>query len=139
MGSAASASRSRREKHSDMGQDILEGYIVSAGVDQKVFLWSVQSGRCVGEFGSFGWDINNEATWYRKAEAAAATGSKKRGHSSSSRPLSAVVPARLYTSASMITRDSLEASLDTSHSAYVLRTIGRHSSEQSVDVIPVAE
>lgn len=45
-----------------MGNDVLEGYILTAGLDQKVYLWNL-AGKCVGEFGSFGWDINDERTW----------------------------------------------------------------------------
>jgi hypothetical protein len=45
-----------------MGHDVLEGYLLSAGLDQKVYLWNIH-GKCVGEFGSFGWDINDERTW----------------------------------------------------------------------------
>jgi hypothetical protein len=54
--------RERREKQSDMGTDVLDGYVVSAGLDQKVFLWTL-TGKCVGEFGGYSWDMNREASW----------------------------------------------------------------------------
>lgn len=44
---------------------VLEGYVVTAGLDQKIYLWNINS-RCVGEFGSSGWDINDETTWKKK-------------------------------------------------------------------------
>lgn len=131
QGEAPSGKGGKREKHSDMGQDILEGYVLSAGVDQKVYLWSVHgAGRCVGEFGSYGWDINSEATWYRRAELAASNysgaGSKRRAQAKARRP-SELVAARLQaTSAANITRDSLGA-VDLSDSSYILRSIGRHA------------
>jgi hypothetical protein len=58
------AARVKREKNSDMGNDILEGYIMTAGLDQKVFLWNL-SGKCVGMFGAYGWEIDNEASWFK--------------------------------------------------------------------------
>jgi hypothetical protein len=60
------AARVKREKQSDMGNDILEGYIMSAGLDQRVFLWSL-GGKCVGMFGAYGWEIDNEASWFKGA------------------------------------------------------------------------
>lgn len=54
--------RNKRRRNGDMGSDVLEGYVLTAGLDQRVFLWNLQ-GKCVGEFGTFGWDINNERTW----------------------------------------------------------------------------
>lgn len=58
--------RAKRDKASDMGQDILEGYVLTAGLDQKVYLWAIHSahvGKCVGVFGTYAWDINSELTW----------------------------------------------------------------------------
>lgn len=60
--STIATGRKKRHRLSDMGQEILEGYIVSAGLEQRIFLWTLY-GKCVGEFGTFGWDINNETTW----------------------------------------------------------------------------
>jgi hypothetical protein len=54
--------RLKRQKQSDMGQSVLDGFILSAGLDQRVFLWSL-TGRCVGQFGCHDWDINIDATW----------------------------------------------------------------------------
>lgn len=56
--------RVKREKNSDMGNDILEGYLMSAGLDQRVYLWNL-SGKCVGMFGAYGWEIDNEASWFK--------------------------------------------------------------------------
>lgn len=70
--------RKKRSRLSDMGQEILEGYIMTAGLDQRIFLWTIY-GKCVGEFGTFGWDINNESTWnlrkYNPYDASAIQGS----------------------------------------------------------------
>jgi hypothetical protein len=56
--------RVKREKNSDMGNDILEGFIMTAGLDQQVYLWNL-SGRCVGQFGAYGWEIGNESSWFK--------------------------------------------------------------------------
>jgi len=63
--------RVKRQKQSDMGQSVLDGFILSAGLDQRVFLWSL-SGRCVGQFGCNDWDINSDATWFKEAQQDAA-------------------------------------------------------------------
>jgi hypothetical protein len=62
---SAAPARKKRVRQSDMGQEILEGYLVTAGLDQRIFMWNIY-GKCVGEFGTFGWDINNESTWNLK-------------------------------------------------------------------------
>jgi hypothetical protein len=62
--------RVKREKNSDMGNDILEGFIMTAGLDQQVYLWSL-SGRCVGQFGAYGWEIGNESSWFKGETALA--------------------------------------------------------------------
>lgn len=56
--------RTKRIKHSDMGGNLHEGFIMSAGLDQRVFLWNL-AGKCVGLFGAYGWDIGNESTWFK--------------------------------------------------------------------------
>ena len=56
--------RTKRMKHSDMGGNLHEGFIMSAGLDQRVFLWNL-TGKCVGLFGAYGWDIGNESTWFK--------------------------------------------------------------------------
>lgn len=56
--------RAKRERNSDMGNDILEGYVMTAGLDQRVYLWSL-AGKCVGMFGAYGWEIDNEASWFK--------------------------------------------------------------------------
>ena len=78
--------RKHRIRQSDMGQEILEGYVVTAGLDQRIFMWTIY-GKCVGEFGTFGWDINNENTWnlrkynpYDAAATAAITGGSFSSH-----------------------------------------------------------
>jgi hypothetical protein len=60
--------RTKRTKLSDMGQQVLEGFILTAGLDQHIYLWTT-SGDCVGEFGTFGWDINDSATWAHHLQA----------------------------------------------------------------------
>lgn len=123
----------RRERRSDMGQGILEGYVMSAGVDQKVYLWSARDGRCVGEFGSFGWDVTDASTWYRRS-LDGDEGDSPRGEAAGGKKTvrprrpSAAPPSRARISASAVTRDSLEESLlDLSEASYVMRTIGRHA------------
>jgi len=54
--------RVKRQKQSDMGQSVLDGFVLSAGLDQRVFLWNL-TGRCVGQFGCHDWDINIDTTW----------------------------------------------------------------------------
>jgi hypothetical protein len=44
-------------------RDVVEGFIVSAGLDQRVKLWSVD-GSFVGEFGSIDtWNVEDRTTW----------------------------------------------------------------------------
>lgn len=57
--------REVRERRGDVGRQVLEGYVLSAGIDQKVMLWTL-TGQCVGEFGTYGWDINAPDTWGNK-------------------------------------------------------------------------
>lgn len=59
--------RVKRQKQSDMGQSVLDGFILSAGLDQRVLLWSL-TGRCVGQFGCHDWDINSDATWFKEVQ-----------------------------------------------------------------------
>lgn len=48
-----------------MGHILLEGFVVTAGLDQRVFLWDIR-GKSIGEFGVQVWDLNNELTWREK-------------------------------------------------------------------------
>ena len=104
----------RREKKSDMGQEILEGFIMSAGLDQRVLLWNAK-GQCVGEFGSFGWDINNESTWFKKNESLL---------------LMNIAGRKVKSKGSMVAAHSADASsfdyVDYDDSAHILTSFARH-------------
>jgi hypothetical protein len=67
-GNPMNRGRMKRERQFDAGQDVLEGFVLSAGLDQRVYLWTLQ-GKCIGEFGTFSWNINNEHTWVATKQA----------------------------------------------------------------------
>jgi len=45
------------------GKDIVDGFVVTSGLDQNVYLWTIY-GKYVGRFGAYGWDISIETTWH---------------------------------------------------------------------------
>lgn len=121
--------RIKREKNSDMGMDILEGFIMSAGLDQKVYLWNL-SGRCVGEFGTYGWDINNEATWYKGNVEKMKKSSRnaKKSHQATD----PADRAAIDTAASSITKETVN--LVRSPSTILIQNIGRHRHHSSQEL-----
>jgi hypothetical protein len=113
--------RTKRLKNSDMGNDILEGFILSAGLDQRVLLWNLQ-GKCVGEFGAYGWEIDCEATWFKSHTDKA----KRHTHKAKKTPDEADMAAHYAreTSARNITKDTVE--LVRSPSSILIQNIGKH-------------
>ncbi len=49
------------------GEDQVEGFLLTCGLDQEIILWTIH-GRFVGSFGGFGWDINNVKSWVKEAK-----------------------------------------------------------------------
>lgn len=121
--------RLKRLKNSDMGNDILDGFILSAGLDQRVLLWNLH-GKCVGEFGTYGWDIGSEATWYKGTNEK----SKRQHHKVKKLPTDIDAEARYAreTAARNITKDTVE--LVRSPSSILIQNIGKHRHHTSKEL-----
>lgn len=103
--------RDRRQRQFDMGTAVQEGYVLTAGLDQRVCLWTMQ-GKCVGEFGTYGWDINNEETWGGKRPSASKASRKMGGKYSSRAHGSSMMSSRMFidgklSSSSQVTAQSI--------------------------------
>ncbi len=123
------AQRPKRMKNSDMGNDILEGFILSAGMDQRVLLWNLQ-GKCVGEFGSYGWEIDSEATWYKGQNEKV----KRSKHKTKKQPAEADLAAHYAreTAARNITKETVN--LVRSPSSILIQNIGKHRHHTSKEL-----
>mmetsp|Transcript_11932 Transcript_11932/g.26555 ORF Transcript_11932/g.26555 Transcript_11932/m.26555 type:complete len:187 (-) Transcript_11932:20-580(-) len=116
-----------------MGEQVLDGYILSAGLDQRVYLWSL-TGKCVGEFGSFGWDINNPRTWHnaplkdqKTRKKNSGQGKKHEVRKENTMDSAEIMAARTaqMTSAGAVTKDS--GSLVKTPSTLLIQNIGQHA------------
>eukprot|EP01038_Epipyxis_sp_PR26KG_P010466 gene10466-14060_t len=138
------------------------GFVLSAGLDQRVLLWTTQ-GRCVGEFGSYGWDINDESTWKRKGDISmllltssmdemqvgnSNNHNKRRKQklsynnggflgSNTPRPPSSIKPSRLNTNASSITKETVN--LMVSPSTVFLQNIGKRKVHSTSEMAKYVE
>ena len=123
------AQRPKRMKNSDMGNDILEGFILSSGLDQRVLLWNLQ-GKCVGEFGSYGWEIDSEATWYKGQNEKV----KRSKHKTKKQPEEADLAAHYAreTAARNITKETVN--LVRSPSSILIQNIGKHRHHTSKEL-----
>jgi hypothetical protein len=132
-GGPSSGRRVKREKKSDMGGELLEGYVLSAGLDQRVLLWDLY-GKLVGEFGSYGWDIKNAATWFKGPNLLSELASvKKNGVHKGKSVYNGVDSGPKYraqdTSASSVTKETV--GLIRSPSTTMMQNIGKHKHHTS--------
>lgn len=124
-----------------MSHGYLDGYVLSSGLDQKVFLWEI-SGKCIGEFGMFGWDISNQATWIKNISFFSQLDKRRRNKVVSKRSkfqetkkteeLEYITPKPIDTSARAITKENLH--LTQSPSTTIIKNIGIHQTHTSQEM-----